>query len=106
MRKIVVIAFLLSLSGCTSDHYTPVDYGMNDALKECRHNTFKKYYDAHANDDKTGVVAGGVLLGPIGAVLGDSIANSGNTLPKLDLNVEMENCMKAKGYTGTSEHYN
>lgn len=104
MKSFFIFSLLL-LAGCTSSHYAPA-YGNNASQEqldsdqsECVHKVMKK-----ASELNAGVLVGGVILGPLGAIAGNAISNSGNTKP--DYNVEIEKCMAAKGYTGVSKGYN
>lgn len=104
MNRYLII--LLAISGCTSSHYTPVDTGMDETLKSCKTIAFKKYNDIHSNDNKSGAVVGGALLGPLGAIIGDGIVGAGNNVQKIDLNAEIQKCMESHGYSGYSSGYN
>ena len=84
-----VLAVFLLLAGCATDNYTVMRGGkgsqerLNDDLWACRHQVINQ----HMIDQG----------GPFGIFTGGD---------KNDLNVKMEECMKAKGYTGTTQHFN
>lgn len=105
MKKLI-IGLLVTLTGCTSNHYSPIpnsagsEAGVQEATNTCEHDEVHKYLNSR---DHSGAVAGGVLLGPLGAIVGDSMANQS---PRPDLNVAIENCMAKKGYSGVSTGYN
>lgn len=102
MKRAVLM--LLILGGCTSNHYSPADAGMNDALDMCKHDVI---HASLANTDHLGALIGGGLGGPIGGAIGGVVEGKSQTnAPKMDLNNSIENCMKNKGYVGISSGYN
>lgn len=104
MKKMMVLLFVLG--GCTSNHYSPTDQDTDKVLADCKTISFKKYNDAHSSDNKSGAIVGGVIFGPLGAVMVDAISGEDNSQQKIDLNFEIENCMKKHGYSGVSNGYN
>ena len=119
MKTIPLLSILL-LAACTSSHYvqapgnTASQAQLDSDLAVCKSAAFKKYNDAHANDDHSGAIIGGVIGGGIGALIGSAavggaggaVVGSANHPPKIDLNAEIENCMADKGYSGVSKGYN
>lgn len=102
MKKFI-IGLVITLTGCTSNHYTPADAGMNDALSSCRSTVT---HEAASQHDHLGALVGGGLGGVGGGLLGGAIEGSQNQYPEKDWNVEIENCMAKKGYSGVSAGYN
>ena len=96
---------LLVLCGCAHDDYRVVDQSLgSDAamltdLRACKRASIDRYFSDYREG---GAIIGGALLGPLGAVVGGAIDNSERPSPSI-MNRFTEECMRAKGYEGTSK---
>jgi hypothetical protein len=90
MKKLIFM-LLISMSGCTSSNYAPVDDKQPDILWQCKKAAFADY-SAHSC----------TLCGAFGAIGGLASASSN----PVDANKEIQECMKKHGYSGTSSGYN
>lgn len=102
MKRYLIL--LIALSGCASDHYTPMDYGMSDALSSCKKESIHKYY---ADKPDLGMINGaaGVAGGAIGGALAGALtgaATPDSAMKLEEINPYIEKCMKKNGYIGTS----
>jgi hypothetical protein len=98
------LLLLVTLAGCAHASYTaqaPTE-PQDQALKECRSQSFARYYASR--NDGAGVLVGGIVLGPVGAVVGGEIAASSGALTPHDLPRMTEACMAGKGYFANSDN--
>lgn len=97
MKKTFI--FLLILTGCaTHDQYKPYNDQTENDWRDCNHAAFHSYYTGYYEGvGGTGAVAGGVLLGPLGAALGGAAADD-STIKSSDIDSMRDRCMLARGY--------
>lgn len=102
--KLYLAAFAL-LTACANNNYAVIAGGpgslteMGSVLRTCRYDSMQ----AVAQDQPHGgLLVGAVLGGAVGAVIGAAVDGPGS--PKPDVNQLIEQCMRQRGYDGTSEN--
>ena len=102
--KPYLIALAL-LTACANNHYAVIAGGpgspaeMQPALSSCRYGSMQTVGQAQPHG---GLLVGAVLGGAVGAVVGAAVDGPGS--PKPDVNQLIEECMRQRGYDGTSEN--
>ena len=74
--------------------YSPANDKTKDDWDACRQEAVHWYYQ---NRNGSGMAVGSVLLGPVGSLIGDGMANTGGVKPE-DMNTYTDKCMVQKGY--------
>jgi hypothetical protein len=92
MKKYILLALLL-VSACAA----PVKYQPNNEQaytdwRECFHIMYKASEEGRF---ESGSIIGGLLLGPVGAVVGDKMQNGES---KIDADAMLDKCMIDRGY--------
>lgn len=107
MRVAILLGVLFVLTGCARDNYTVIPEGpgsqarMASDLHDCKMQAVHQYY-ANRNSDGVGIALGAAIGGAIGgALVGAAQSQDGD--PPSTMNRLTEGCMKARGYSGTSE---
>ena len=102
-RRVIWCA-VFGLAGCAHASYTATAPAepQEQALEECRSQAIKTYYASRNNN--AGILLGSVVLGPIGAVVGASLASDSRTLTPADLPRMIETCMAGKGYVANPDN--
>ena len=100
MRRVLLVGALFVLSACARDNYTVISNGpgsqerMAADLKSCKLAVLHQYaQQSHI-----------VLGGAVGGVIGGALNSSNNTMTPADIDPAIEQCMREKGYVGTSEN--
>lgn len=91
------IFILILLSGCaTHPEYKPYDDNTESTWRSCNFAAWDVY-----NKDRSsgGMFIGGILLGPVGAVVGDQLQNQDPKIKPEDVDGIRASCMASKGYT-------
>jgi len=109
MRRPLIVALLIGIVACAEDHYTVIPNGpgseakMSGDLKECKRIAVHAYSEGRFNGGSAvGGAIGGALGGAIGGLLDASTTT--NDMKPSDINRMTEQCMKSRGYIGTSSH--
>lgn len=99
MKKLILLTLLLA--GCaTHEEFHPYNDQTESDWSDCN---YKAYQEYEKDRSHAGVILGALLLGPIGAVTGDSIANPNPTVKDTDIPIIRDKCMKARGYAKTTK---
>ena len=73
---------------------------MAEDLKSCKQTVLNQY----SHQSHSGAIMGGILGGAVGGAIGGSLDSSNNTMTPADIDPAIEQCMREKGYDGTSEN--
>lgn len=91
------LLLVLLLSGCaTHESYQPYGSQTEKDWNDCNHAALLEYYQ---NRSAAGGIVGGVLLGPLGAVAGDSVSNNGTCYSWANVAASRKMCMQNLGYS-------
>lgn len=109
IRLVSLLVFLIFFTACAMDNYIVITGGggsqehMADDLKACKREAFHSYFEGRSQN---GAVVGAVLGGAIGGALGGALdaKNATNEMKTSDIDPAIEQCMRKRGYEGTSRN--
>ena len=70
-------------------------------LQACKHDVLAEYFRQQSH---SGAIVGGVLGGAVGGAIGGALDADSSSMKSSDIDPAVEQCMKKKGYIGTSEN--
>jgi hypothetical protein len=102
MRSLIIVAYAaLVVSACARDNYTVIEGGQGSQaamaadLKDCKHQAVEKHFQGRP------MMGAPAAIGPVGPFI-DAATTEPNPNRDVPINRLVEDCMRQKGYEGTS----